>query len=130
MTGCAYTAFFFGQDYSGDACLKHLFTNVYLWLTILALLAAGKAKWDKTSPFAAYMTRNEFGIYVVHYVIVLYACWGLKTLTTLPPVCDYLLALAAVLLLPSVVYALLRRIPVVRFLLFGEKKSAPPRAAG
>lgn len=122
LSGVAYTIYFFGENYAADECLKHVFTNAYLWLMVLALLGTGKACWDKTSPFAEYMTRSEFGIYVVHYVIALYVCWLLKTFTTLPPACDYLLAVAAVLLLSPAVYELLRRIPVVRWLMFGMKK--------
>lgn len=119
--GVAYTVYFFGRNYAADACLKHLFTNAYLWLMALALLGAGKARWDTASPFADYMTRSEFGLYVVHYVIALYACWGLKTFTALPVVCVYLLAIAATLLLSPAVYELLRRIPVIRLLLFGVR---------
>ena len=117
--GVAYTIYFFGQNYTDDACLKHVFTNTYLWLMALALLGTGRARWDMTSPFADYMTRSEFGIYVVHYVIALYACWALKTCTALPQVCDYLLSIAAVLLGSPAAYELLRRVPVLRWLLFG-----------
>lgn len=117
--GSAYTLYFFGENYAGDACLRHPFTNAYLWLMTLALLGTGKARWDAASPFGGYMTRSGFGIYVVHYVIVLYVCWALKTFTPLPAVCDYLLACAAVLLLSPAVYELLRRVPVMRWLLFG-----------
>lgn len=117
--GVAYTIYFFGQNYTDDACLKHVFTNAYLWLMVLALLGTGRARWDRTSRFADYMTRSEFGIYVVHYVIALYACWALKTFTALPPVCDYLLSVATVLLGSPAVYELLRRVPVLRWLLFG-----------
>ena len=125
--GVAYTAYFFGQNYADGACLRHVFTNAYLWLAILALLGTGKAKWDGTSPFAARMARDAFGVYVVHYVVVLYACWALKTFTALPPLCDYLLACAAAPLLSPAVYALLRRVPAVRWLLFGER--APRKTA-
>ena len=122
LAGIGYTAYYFGQNYADDACLKHVFTNAYLWLMVLALLATGRAWWDKTSAFADYMTRSEFGIYVVHYIIALYACWALKTFTALPPACDYLLSCAAVLLISPAAYELLRRIPVIRWLLFGIKQ--------
>ena len=119
VAGAAYSAYFFGESYAGDACLRHPFTNAYLWLMILALLGTGRARWDKTSPLARCLTRNGFGIYVVHYVVVLYACWALKEFTPLPAVCDYALGCAAALLASPAVYAALRRVPVLRWLMFG-----------
>lgn len=118
--GVAYTLYFFGREsYTSDACLTHPFTNAYLWLMTLALLGTGKALWDKPSPRMDALARRSFGVYITHYVIALYACWALRTFTPLPAVCDYILALAAVLLLSPVVYELARRVPLVRRLMFG-----------
>lgn len=120
IVGVAYTLYFFGREScSSDACLTHPFTNAYLWLMTLALLAVGKARWDKPSKRMDALARRSFGVYITHYVVALYACWALKTFTPLPAVCDYVLALAAVLLLSPALYALLRRVPLIRWLMFG-----------
>lgn len=122
IMGIVYTAYYFPQNYSDAACLKSLFTNVYLWLAVLALLGCGKVHWDRTTPFTRYMAGASFGLYVVHYSIALYTCYALRFLTQLPAWLSYLLAIAVVLLLSPAAYEGLRRIPVLRFLLFGIKR--------
>jgi len=121
ILGAAYVWRWHGQDYTSDECLKSLFTGVYLWAAVLAALGCGKAWLDKTSPFAAYMTRASFGIYIVHYIVALYACWALKSYTALPVPAIYVLAVAAVLLLSPALYELVRRVPGYRWLVLGVR---------
>lgn len=117
-----YVWYFFGQNYAEAACLQHIFTNVYLWTAVLAILGCGRVWLNKTSRFADYMTKSCYGIYIVHYLVVLSSCYFLKTATTLPEGAVYLLAIAAVLIGSPVLYALLSRIPVLRYLILGIKK--------
>lgn len=129
LLGLVYTVTYFGQNYTEDACLKSLFTNVYAWLAVLAVLACGKAWFDRTGPFADYMTCSSYGIYIVHYLFVLAPCWLLKTYTALPVWLIYVLGLVCVLVLSPACYELLRRIPVLRYLVLGIKKQRPASAA-
>lgn len=122
--GVAYTVYYFGRNYTDDACLKSVFTNAYLWAAILAILGCGKAWFGGTSKFADYMTKSSFGIYIVHYLVVLSACSYLKLRTALPVPVIYLTAVCAVLVLSPALYELLRRIPVVRYLVLGIRKKA------
>lgn len=126
--GVAYTVYYFGTDYSSSACLKSIFTNVYAWAAVLAILGCAKAWFDKTSPFASYMARSSFGIYIVHYLLVLAPCWWLKTCTALPPALIYILALLIVLLGSPALYELLRRIPFLRYTVLGIKKAPAAKA--
>ncbi|MBQ7566421.1 MAG: acyltransferase [Oscillospiraceae bacterium] len=119
----AFTWFWFDKDYSEPACLQHIGTNAYLWIACLAIFGCAKAWCDRTSRFADYMTRASFGIYVVHYAVVAYACYFLYH-SGLAAVWCYLLAIAAVLLGSPALYELLRRIPFVRWCVFGIKKTA------
>jgi peptidoglycan/LPS O-acetylase OafA/YrhL len=123
ITGIAYAWYFFGQNYAGDAVLKHLFTNVYLWTAVIAILGCGKAWFDKTSKFSVYMTKSSFGIYIVHYIIVLSACYYLKLYTALPVFAIYLIASLTVLAASPALYELLKRIPILRYLVLGIKKT-------
>ncbi|NCC07338.1 MAG: acyltransferase [Clostridia bacterium] len=122
VLGIAYVFYFFGENYAADACLKHIFTSVYLWVAVIAVLGCGKAWLNCTSPFASYMTRESFGIYIVHYVVALSVCYLLKNYTALPAAASYLIALAAVLLLSPALYEVIRRIPIIRFFVLGIKK--------
>lgn len=121
--GVAYTAYTFGQNYAGDACLKSPFTNVYAWLAVLAILGCGKAWFNKTNAFTRYMTGASYGIYIVHYLFVLAPCYLMKTYSSLPVWSIYALAVAAVLVFPPTCYELLRRIPGLRFLVLGIGKA-------
>ena len=119
LTGIAYTVYYFGRNYADDACLKSIFTSAYLWAAILAILGCGKAWFNKTSKFAAYMTKSSFGIYIVHYLVVLAACYFLKFYTALPVFTVYLIAIFAVLIISPALYELLKRIPILRYLILG-----------
>ncbi len=118
-----YTWYYFGENYAVNACLQSIFTNVYLWVVILAILGCFKAWANKTNKFATYMTKSSFGIYVVHYLIVAYAGYYLKNSTTLPTVWIYVIAIVATLVLSPVLYEVLRRIPIVRCFVLGIKKA-------
>lgn len=122
VMGCAYVAYYFGQDYTAGACLQSLFTNLYAWTATLAALGCAKAWFDGTTPFAAYMSRASFGVYVLHYFFALCACWVLKTYTSLPAALIYILALTAALGGALGCWELFRRVPFVRFTVLGIKK--------
>ena len=85
--------------------------------------ACFKAWADRTTPFATYMTRSSYGIYIVHYLIIAALGYMLKLYTSLPPVADYLILLVAVFTLSPALYELLRRIPLVRWAVLGIGKS-------
>lgn len=123
LMGIGYTWYFFGQSYSDNSVLKHIFTSIYLWAAVLAILGCAKQWFDKTSVLANYMTKSSFGIYIVHYLVVLCACYYLKQYTALPTVVIYVIAVVAVLVISPALYELLRRIPVLRYLVLGIKKT-------
>ena len=136
LSGLAYTLVFCGEDYTAGRCLTHPLTCLYLWLMILAVLGCGRAWWGKapaeypgnTGKFYSYMARSGFGLYVVHYLICQTAGYVLKTYTALPPVLIYAAVLAAVLGLSLVMYEILRRIPVIRYITFGIRTESAGRA--
>lgn len=137
LSGAAYTVLFYGEDYTADRCLTHPLTCLYLWLMILAILGCGKAWWDKApeeypgiaGKFLSYMVRSSFGLYVVHYLICQATGYLLKTYTALPPALIYAIVLTATLGLSPVMYGILRRVPVIRYITFGIR-ARDGRSAG
>ena len=111
----------FGQDNTSPQYLGSPLNCLYGWLACLALMAWFQAKFDRTGKFAAYMTKSSFGLYIVHYLVVASLGYMMKTYTTLPPAVMYLILAVAVFTLSPLLYELLRRIPVVRWCVFGEK---------
>lgn len=111
---------FYGRDYTSPEAVQGLWGNLFCWAMVLAMMGAFKRWADHTSPFAGYMTRSSFGLYVVHMPVCTGACWLLK-MSTLPVWADYVLALVATYVGAVVLWEVLRRVPVVRYCVFGIK---------
>ena len=112
----------FGQDNTSPQYLGGPLNCIYGWLACLAMMAWFKAKLNCTSPFATYMTRSSFGLYIVHYLVVASLGYMMKQYTSLPAWSMYLILTIAVFTLSPLLYEILRRIPFVRWAVLGEKK--------
>lgn len=112
----------FGQDNTSPHYLGSPLNCLYGWLTCLAMMAWFKARFDRTSAFAGYMTRSSFGIYIVHYLVIASLGYMMKQYTQLPPWAMYVILAAAVFTLSPLLYEILRRIPFIRWCVLGEKK--------
>ena len=86
----------------------------------LGLMGWFKARFDRTGPFATYMTRSSYGIYIVHYLVIASLGYMMKVYTQLPPWSMYVILAVAVFALSPLLYEGLRRIPVVKWCVFGE----------
>ena len=111
----------FGQDNTSAQYMSSPLNNLYGWLMCLAMMAWFKARFDKTGPFATYMTKSSFGLYIVHYLVVASLGYMMKMYTQLPPWAMYVILTVAVFTLSPLLYEILHRIPVVKWCVFGEK---------
>lgn len=117
----AYTVTFWGENYAALANLKAFLTNAYAWFGILAVLGAGKRWLDRDTGFTRYMAGRSFGIYVLHNPLIILCAFVFDRLLHLPVWSMYLLLpIVQVVLLPPLI-ALIKRIPVLRTLVLGEK---------
>lgn len=123
-TGVAFAIVNYGKNDTDPLVLSSTLCNVYAWFAILAILGCFKAWADKTSPFAAYMTRSSYGIYVVHYLVIASLGYMMKMHTNLAPWMMYVILFFAVMLLSPAIYEVLRRIPFVRWSVLGIKEEA------
>jgi len=121
-SGIALIVTTFGQDNTTPQYLGTPLNCLYGWLMCLAMMGWFAARFDGTTVFANYMTRSSFGIYVVHYLVIASLGYMMYVHTQLPPIAMYLLLVFAVFTLSPLLYEVLRRIPIVRWCLFGEKK--------
>lgn len=128
ILGVAFTVIYFGKDYTAHMVLINPLTNAFLWITVLAILGCAKAWFNNTSPFADYMTKSSFGLYIVHYAVVVSACGLLYYYSGLPHELNYLLALVIEFPVTVLVYELFKRIPIIRYLVLGIKKKKPEQA--
>ena len=116
-----YTACYHGTDYTSPACLQSLLTNLYLWFAVLAIIGCAKRYLDKETAFSRYMAKSSFGIYILHYPVLLTSGYLLCTYCQLPAICNYLLVLLAEVILTPALYQLIKRIPIIRWLVLGIK---------
>ncbi len=121
VAGIALTVTTFGQDNTSPQYLASPFNCLYGWLMCLAMIAWFRTRFDRTSAFAGYMTRSSFGLYIVHYLVIASLGYMMKVYTELPPVAMYLILGVAVFTLSPLIYEIIRRIPVIRWCVLGEK---------
>lgn len=112
----------FGQNNTTPQYLASPLNCLYGWLMCLAMMGWFKKKFDCTGCFASYMTRSSYGLYIVHYLVIASLGYMMKVYTQLPPVAMYVILTIAVLTLSPLLYEVIRRIPVLRWCVLGEKK--------
>lgn len=124
-TGIVFCVEFYGADYTSPAALQSVWCSLYCWSMTLALIGLFKRRYNCTTPFSRYMTRSSFGLYIVHMTVCTSACLWLKGMS-LPVWSIYLLALVATFAGSVVLWEVLRRIPFVRWCVFGIKAPLSP----
>ncbi len=121
ILGITYTFYYYGSNYSDSQCLQSIFTNLYLWAAIMAIMGCGKAYFDKETPLTRYMTGASFGFYIVHYPVLIVICYILNYHFAFPAIWNYIIALIVEFSGTLALYEGLRRIPVIRYLVLGMK---------
>lgn len=111
-----------GKNNTSPQFLSGWLNCLYAWLMMLAMLGCFKAWADKTSPFATYMTKSSFGIYVVHYLVIASLGYMMKVHTSLAPWSQYVILFVAVMTIPFLLNEIIRRIPFIRWCVLGIKK--------
>lgn len=120
--GIGYTVYYYGKNYTTPDCLQGPLTNLYLWITILAVLGCGKAWFNWTNKFTTYMNKRCFSIYMIHYPVLIVSAYLLTTYLKLPMISYYFILIAVEIVLIPCIYEIVSRIPVLRFLLLGITK--------
>lgn len=122
LSAVGFCSEFYDKDYTSPEAVQSLVCNLFCWSMTLAMMGAFKRWADHTSKFVAYMTRSSFGVYVVHMTVCTATCLWLKT-TALPLWAIYSLALVITFVGSFVLWEIMRRVPLVRYCVFGIKKS-------
>lgn len=122
LLGAVYLWRSWGENYAAAPNMNSPLAIAYAWAACLTVFGAMKRWGDRTGPFAAFMTRHSFGLYVCHYLALSAAAYGLVFCLHLRGARVYLLSAAAAFGGGLALYAVLRRVPVVRFCVFGIRK--------
>lgn len=111
---------FYGRDYTSPEAVQGIWGNLFCWSMVLAMMGAFRRWANHTSPFAEYMTRSSFGLYIVHMLVCTASCFWLKS-SALPVWAIYSLCIVMTYVGSVVLWEVLRRVPVVRYCVFGIK---------
>ena len=122
VLGVAYTVLYYGENYVTAPVVNSPLAIAYAWIACLAILGGAKQWWDKTSGFAAFMTKKSLGLYVFHYLALSASAYVLVTYTGLPGIVIYGITLIAAFAGGILIYEVISRIPVVRWCVLGIKK--------
>lgn len=121
ITGIIFTALNFDKNYTEQHILGSFLCNIYAWLAVLAVMGVFGRWFNKTNLFAEWMTRNSWGLYILHYSCVLIPCYYLKEIFQLPELVCYLLALILVFTLTPILNWMIERIPGIRYAVLGRR---------
>ena len=120
ISATAFAIRYYGADYTLPDVIQSPLCALFCWATIIAMFGGFKRWADKSSPFASYMARSSFGVYIVHMTVCTGACLLLKK-TNLPVWSIYAIAITTTFCGSFMLWELLRRIPFVRWCMFGIK---------
>lgn len=112
----------FGNVYADAPVNRTPVFLAYAWFACLAILG-GMAKFgDFENRFTRFMNRYNFGLYVFHYLGISMVAVLLVKPGTISAIPAYLLSTVAAFTVPFVLYGIISKIPVYRWMVLGIKK--------
>ena len=119
--GTLYAMGYHDTDYTSPECLQDILTNMYLWAAVMAIISCFREHLDIENPFTYRMARSSYGIYILHYPLMLASGYLLCTYLDLPAILNYLIVLLIGLFLTLPLYRLVRGIPGISQMVLGLK---------
>lgn len=109
----------FGKSY--QEVVNHWSVMLYTWLMILGVMGCSKKWLNLNNHFTRYMNKRSFGIYLFHYVPMVYIAYYLTTYFHFPYIINYILVFVLSFVSSILLYEIMVRIPVFN-VCFGLKK--------
>lgn len=109
----------FGKSY--QEVVNHWAVMLYTWLMILGVIGCAKRWLNNNNRFTRYMNQRSFGIYLFHYVPMVYIAYYLTTYFHFSYIINYILVFALSFASSILLYEIIVRIPVLN-VCFGLKK--------
>lgn len=113
-----------GSNFTSSDCLQSIMTNLYLWIIVLAVIGCGRRYFNRETAFTRYMTKSSFGIYILHYPILMVVCYILHNHFDFSAIWNYLIALILEIAMTFAVYEVIKRIPIIRYFVLGVKRKS------
>ena len=96
---------------------------LYAWMMALSMMGLFLNCFDRTNRIFSYLSRINYGLYVLHYAVLLAFAYIFKEKTQMSPWLIYPLLTIIEFTLTPALYELIHRIPFVRWAVLGEKKN-------
>jgi hypothetical protein len=123
IMGIIYAIYYYGTNYTDNSCLQSLFTNAYLWISIITILGLGQKFLNFNNKFSNYMTKNNFNFYVLHYTIIVVLGYLIVTYLKLPFILNYVIILLGTIIILPILVETIKKIPIVNKIIFGFYKN-------
>ena len=120
--GISFCAVYFGKNYADAPINKSVLFAGFGWLMSMAILSGASKYADKKSAFTAWMSKNNFGLYVFHYLGISTVALLLGKPGNLPATMIYTFSLIAGFVAAYALNAVISRIPFFRWAVLGIKK--------
>lgn len=105
--------------YTSKSVLQHPFTNIFAWSAILAIFSAARKYLNFNNKFSYYMTKANFGYYALHYPCLCVVAFFALEIIGLPIGACYIVNLFGMIVLTTILYNVLCRIPFLRGITLG-----------
>ena len=114
-----FTVMYWGRPYAEHSVLDTPLCSLFAWIATIAILAFMK-KWGNISnTLTRWMAAKSWGLYLFHYLFIAMTAYYLTMYTKLPAVLLYLFVAAAGFAGAYLAYEIIRRIPVLRWIVCG-----------
>ena len=119
ILAAAFTVLYWGRPYAEHSVLDTPLCSLFAWIAVIAVLAFMK-KWGNISnTLTRWMAAKSWGLYLFHYLFIVMTAYYLNMYTKLPAVLLYLFVAAAGFAGAYLAYEIIRRIPVLRWIVCG-----------
>lgn len=119
VVGGIQTYLYWGKPY--QEIVNHWEVVLFTWLMILAVLGCYGKYFDAQNKVSDYMSQNGFGVYLFHYVPMVYIAYAMDTYFILPYIANYLVTFIGTLIVSIGLTECVKRIPVIGTI-FGLRK--------
>ncbi len=123
--GIAFCIVYFGENYADNPVYRSLLFLAYGYFASMAILACMAKFGDVSNRFTQWMSKRSFGLYVFHYLGISVVALYLAKPGLIPPLAAYLISAIAGFGGAYLLYEIISRIPVYRWMVLGitKKKS-------
>lgn len=117
-----YIKKFYGVNYSSYEVLNDWLSILFTWLMIAGIISLAQNVLDFENKFSAYMNSVGWGIYINHITLMIIINYFLRPYTSqLSMLSIYTIEFSSAMILSIALWELLKRVPVLRYVLYGIK---------